>query len=72
MTPFRFIKLHEKDRCDDVLVNVEQIVFIRDLRRDPLLKEEDGFHWTTIGTTKYVLEVLETEEEIVAQIVMLQ
>lgn len=72
MTPFRFIKLHEKDRCNEVLVNVEQIVFIRDLRSDPAVKKIDGFRWTTIGTTKYVLDVLETEEEIVDKIAMLQ
>ena len=72
MTPFRFIKLHEKDRCDEVLVNVEQIIFIRDMRSDPAVQKNEGFHWTAIGMTRYAIKVLETEEEIVAKIAMLQ
>ena len=72
MTPFRFIKLHDRNGCTEVFVNVEQIVFIRDLRSDPVVKKIEGFHWTTVGTTKHSLEVLETEEEIVAKIAMLQ
>ena len=72
MTPFRFIKLHDKSGCTEVLVNVEQIVFIRDLRSDPVVRNVEGYKWTQIGTTICSVEVLETEEEIIYLIAHLQ
>lgn len=64
MTPFRFIKLHDRNGCTEVFVNVEQIVFIRDLRSDPATRNVKGYKWTLITTTSSSVEVLETMDEI--------
>ena len=42
------------------------------MRGDPAVQKNEGFHWTAIGMTRYAIKVLETEEEIVAKIAMLQ
>lgn len=72
MTPFRFIRLHDQNGKTEVLVNVEQIVLIRDMRSDPAAKNSGMFKWTQIATTSRSIDVLETEEEIVAKIALLQ
>lgn len=72
MTPFRFIKLHDRNGCTEVFVNVEQIVFIRDLRSDPATRKAEGFKWTLITTTSSSLEVLETKDKIFGLMAMLQ
>ena len=72
MTPFRFIKLHDKNGCTEVLVNVGQIVFIRDLRSDKVVQKVNGFKCTLISTTSRDIEVLETESEILDLIARLQ
>ena len=46
------------------MVNVEQMVFIRDLRTDPSTYNLDGFHFTIVETTGTRLEVKETSDEI--------
>lgn len=72
MTPFRFIKLHDRNGCTEVLVNVEMIVYIRDLRSDPVVNNCEGYKWTVIKTASVSLDVLETEEEIMHKISCIQ
>ena len=64
----KFISLHDRKGSTDVVVNVEHIVFIRDLRTDPSTYSLDGFHFTIIETTGTRLEVKETKEEIIGLI----
>ena len=60
----KFISLHERKGSTKVVVNVEQIVFIRDLRTDPSAYSLDGFHFTIVETTGTRLEVKETKDRI--------
>lgn len=60
----KFIRLHDRKGLTDVVVNVEQIVFIRDLRTDPFTYSLEGFHFTVVETTGTSLEVKETKDEI--------
>lgn len=60
----KFISLHDRKGSTEVSVNVEQIVFIRDLRTDPSTYSLDGFHFTIVETTGVRLEVKETKDEI--------
>lgn len=39
----KFIRLYEVGKHIDVLINVNHIVSIRDLRSDPLVKDKDGW-----------------------------
>ena len=61
----KFISLNDRKGSTEVMVNVEQIVFIRDLRTDPCTYSLHGFHFTIIETTGTRLEVKETKEEII-------
>lgn len=60
----KFISLHDRKSPTDVVVNVEQIVFIRDLRTDPSTCDIKGFDFTFVETTGTSLEVKETKDEI--------
>ena len=60
----KFISLHDRKCSTEVVVNVEQMVFIRDLRTDPSTYNLDGFHFTIVETTGTRLEVKETSDEI--------
>lgn len=60
----KFISLHDRKGLTDVVVNVEQIVFIRDLRTDPSTYHLEGFHFTVVETTGASIEVKETKDEI--------
>ncbi len=60
----KFISLHDMKCSTEVVVNVEQIVFVRDLRTDPSTYNLDGFHFTIVETTGARLEVKETKDEI--------
>ena len=60
-----FIKLHEANEQTQVLLNVEHIVAIRDLRNDPVITGKDSWQWTDIECNngrKY--RVRETEQDI--------
>lgn len=59
----RFIKLTELSKTK-VKVNVEYIIFIRDMQSDELLKDKPEWRYTTVQTTRDLLSVVETEEEI--------
>lgn len=60
----KFISLHDRIGSTDVVVNVEQIVFIRDLRTDHSTHSLEGFHFTVVETTGASIEVKETKDEI--------
>lgn len=61
----KFIKLYEVGKHIEVLINVNHIVAIRDLRSDPLVKDKGGWQWTEIDCTNQIYyKVQETEEEI--------
>ena len=59
----RFIELTELSKTK-VKVNVEHIVFIRDVQSDELLKGKPEWRYTKVQTTYDYLTVVETEEEI--------
>lgn len=59
----RFIRLTELSKTK-VKVNVEHIVFIRDMQSDELLKGKPEWRYTNVQTTRDLLSVVETEEEI--------
>lgn len=50
----KFIRLYEVGKHIDVLINVNHIVSIRDLRSDPLVKDKDGWQWTEIDCTNQI------------------
>lgn len=59
-----FIKLHDRKGATEVRINVQHIVFVRDLRSDPITYTLDGWHYTIIQTTNGSVEVKETEQEV--------
>lgn len=64
----KFIRLHETSKTE-VLVNVEQIVYIRDNQTDAALKGNANWRWTTILLTFGNIRVVETEKEIMNLII---
>lgn len=66
---YGFIRLHESNSNDVVLVNPAYIVAVTDYRNDPAVRDNKNWQRTLVVTTKVNYSVLETEGEIIELII---
>lgn len=62
---YGFIRLHESNSNDVVLVNPAYIVAVTDYRNDSAVRDNKNWQRTSVVTTKVNYSVLETEGEII-------
>ena len=64
----QFIRLSERHGSTSVIMQVEQMASIRDLRTDKAVANNPDWQWTTIVCGGRTYEVKETEQEILEKI----